>query len=240
MVGALDQHDGGVGHIHADLDDGGGDQDIILAVAEGQHDGVLLFGLHAPVQETQFQLAEDLLLQAGMFLRGGEQFALFALFHQRVDNEGLVPALDLAFHEGIGAFAFGGGEDIGLDGLAAGGQLVHDGKVKVAVDGEGERTRDGGGGHDEQVRVGALGAQEGALLDAEAVLFVNGDKLQVLEGDRVFEQGMRADDDQDGCHRQARGGSLPFRRREYRRPAGGSGRAGAGHFRQARIFRKVR
>jgi len=76
VVGALDQHDGGIGHIHTDLDNGGGYQNIILAVTEGGHDGILLVGFHASVQETQLQLPEDLLLQAGMFLGGGEQFTL--------------------------------------------------------------------------------------------------------------------------------------------------------------------
>ena len=41
-------------------------------VAEGQHNGILLIRLHTPMQETKFQLAEDLLLQAGMFLSGGK------------------------------------------------------------------------------------------------------------------------------------------------------------------------
>ena len=47
--------------------------------------------------------------------------------------------------------------------------------------------------------VGAFGAQEGALLDPEAVLFVNSDELQVGKADRIFEQGMCADDDLNGA-----------------------------------------
>ena len=53
------------------------------------------------------------------------------------------------------------------------------------------------------MRIGALGAQDGALFHPEAVLLVDGDELQVCEGDRFFEQGMCADDDLDLAAGQA-------------------------------------
>src|SRR5713226_8314549 len=42
-VGALDHHDRGIGHVHADLDDGGCDQDLDLAGVKTPHDLVFLF-----------------------------------------------------------------------------------------------------------------------------------------------------------------------------------------------------
>ena len=42
-----------------------------------------------------------------------------------------------------------------------------------------------------------LERSDGALFHAEAVLLVDDDELQVRECDRVFDQGMRADDDLD-------------------------------------------
>jgi hypothetical protein len=44
----------------------------------------------------------------------------------------------------------------GDDGGAAGGQLVEDADVEVAVEGEREGARDGRGGHDEDVGLGVL------------------------------------------------------------------------------------
>ena len=52
-LGMLDDHDGGVRHVDADLDDGGGDEDARLAVLEGAHGLVLLRPLHAAVDETE-------------------------------------------------------------------------------------------------------------------------------------------------------------------------------------------
>ena len=58
---------------------------------------------------------------------------------------------------------FGGalfGHAAGLDGGAAGGELVDDGGFEVAVEGEGEGAGDGGCGHDEDV--GVLRGRRGA------------------------------------------------------------------------------
>ena len=43
-VGVHDHHGGGVGDVHADLDDGGGDQDVHLARGEAAHHVVLVVG----------------------------------------------------------------------------------------------------------------------------------------------------------------------------------------------------
>ena len=85
----------------------------------------------------------------------------------------------------------------GDDGGAAGGELVYDGDVHVPVDGEGERAGDGGGGHDEDVRVsgrfpvgaGLLHELE-ALLYAETVLLIDDDEAEILEVDGI--SSMRA------------------------------------------------
>ena len=47
----------------------------------------------------------------------------------------------------VGLLGFG--EEMGGDGLAAGGELVQDGTVEVAEHRELKRARDGGGGHGE-------------------------------------------------------------------------------------------
>ena len=86
----------------------------------------------------------------------------------------------------------------GLYGFAAGGQLVDDRYVEVAVDRHGQGAGDRGGRHHQNVgRRGVLVPEAGALFYAEPVLLVDDDKAQVGEVDRIFEQGMGADEQVD-------------------------------------------
>ncbi len=87
---------------------------------------------------------------------------------------------------------------VGAHGVAARGQLVDDGAVEVAVEGHGEGARYGGGGHDEDVgRHGGFLPEFAALLDAEAVLFVDDHEAEVAEGDVVLDEGVGADEEVD-------------------------------------------
>ena len=89
------------------------------------------------------------------------------------------------------------GHHVGGDGRAPGGQLGQRGGLQVAVHGHGDRPRDRGGRHDQDVRPVArgLGAQRVALFHAEPVLLVDHHQAQVGELDLVLEQGVGADHD---------------------------------------------
>src|SRR5690349_23926192 len=50
---SLDDHDGRIRHVDADLDDGGGDQDARFALLEGAHRLVFLRAFHAAVHEAE-------------------------------------------------------------------------------------------------------------------------------------------------------------------------------------------
>jgi len=82
-----------------------------------------------------------------------------------------------------------------LDASAPGRPLGNDGNVQVAVQGESEGARNGGGGHDQQVRIGALAHQLLALGHSELVLFVNNNKTQLFRRERVLQQGVGADEE---------------------------------------------
>ena len=56
--GALDQHDGGVRHVDADLDEARGDEHVQPAGLEGRHDGIALGRLELPVHHADAELAE--------------------------------------------------------------------------------------------------------------------------------------------------------------------------------------
>ncbi len=213
-VRTLDQHDGGIRHIHTDFDDGCGNQDVVFAVAELEHDRFFFFGSHAAMQETHLELREDILRERGVVVHRGAGRRLVALVDQRIDDEGLTSVLDLRTDESVGALAFARGQNMRGNRLAACGHFIHDGEVEVAVDGQCQRARDGSGGHHQQVRMGAFAAQRGALFDAETMLFVNDGQLQVCKRDRVFDQRVGADDDFDRAVRQSLAdfGLLGFRR----------------------------
>src|SRR5580658_4122712 len=91
------------------------------------------------------------------------------------------------------------GGEARLNGCAAGREFVEDGDVEVAVKRERERTRDGRGGEDEDVRRvavrGGFVHETFALEDAEAVLLVDGDEAEARELDLVFDESVRADDE---------------------------------------------
>ena len=62
-LGVLDQHDRGIRDVDADLDDGGGDEDVDLAGLEAPHDRVLVVERQPPVEQADHQIGKDLLLQ---------------------------------------------------------------------------------------------------------------------------------------------------------------------------------
>ena len=172
---------------------------LVLAVAEAGHDIVFLIGAQATMEQPELELGENLGLEAGVFLDGCQSLVIVALFDQGINDEGLATFLDLAADQLVGAFALDGRNNMRVDGQAADGHLVHDGQVEVAVNRERQGAGNGRGGHDQQVGVGAFGAQGGALGNTKAVLLVDDHQLQVLELHGVFDEGVGADDQLDGA-----------------------------------------
>lgn len=215
-----DHHRGGVGDVDPDLDDGGGDQHIGLAGGEPPHDVVLVVGLHPAVEHLDAQTGEGALGELvgdvehgerrpllGVVLGGGRLLPLPLLpgllgvvADAGADDVGLVAVLHLLADalpgaaEEVGLVL--GGDDMAGDGRAAGGELVEDGGLQVAEDGHRDRTGNGGGRHDQEVRrLLPLGTQRVALFHAEAVLLVDDDQAEVVELDLVLDQRVGADDD---------------------------------------------
>src|ERR1051325_978438 len=61
------------------------------------------------------------------------------------------------------------------------------------------------------MRIRSLCAQRGALLHAEAMLFVDHHKLQILEDDRIFNERMRTNDNFDRAVCESLANDLFFR-----------------------------
>ena len=148
--GVLYYHQGRVGDVHADFDDGGGDQQLCLAGDEGAHRRLPLVVIHAAMQQGNADVRQHhLQLCGGCF--GVFAFEGVGFFDERADPVGLPSGAAVFADAGDDGVAFLVGDDDGLDGLAPGGQGVDDGAVEFAVVAHRQRSRDGGGGQDELV-----------------------------------------------------------------------------------------
>ena len=117
----LDHHDGGVGHVDADFDHRGRDQNVQLAFLEAAHDVFFLVSAQAAVQKPDPQVGKIFLLELLVHLDRGFQLALFVLLDHRIDDVRLMSGGDLLAHElpdFVGAIV---GDAAGDDGRAAGG-----------------------------------------------------------------------------------------------------------------------
>ena len=196
-LGMIDDHDGGVRHVDADLDHRGGDQDRQRAGGECRHDAILVlageFAMHQPdpLTEPRPQLGMPL-------LRGGDVQHL-GLGNQRADpvdlRAGGERALDPFDHlvEPLERDA------TGCDRLPAGRLLVEPRHVHIAIAREQQRARDRRRRHHQQLgaAAGALLLQRQPLMHAEFVLLVDDDQAEILEDDMLLKQSMRADQNVD-------------------------------------------
>jgi hypothetical protein len=73
-LGVVDDHDGGVGDVDADFDDGGGDEDVDLAALEAGHGDLFVVGAEAAVEEAEAQACERAGAEFVVHLGGGAEF----------------------------------------------------------------------------------------------------------------------------------------------------------------------
>ena len=195
----LDHHDGGVGHVHPHLDDGGGHENVRLVGGEGGHDRVLLLGLHLAVDEGHLQVGEHLGLELFGVLRHRLPLVreLVVFLHHGADDVGLTALAHQLADEAVHPLVVAAADGEGLHRLSSGGQLVDDGHVQVTVQNQGQRPGDGRGGHDQDVGVVPLGGQVRPLGHAEAVLLVRHHQPQVAVGHAAGDEGVGADGEVD-------------------------------------------
>ncbi len=118
--GVLDDHDAGVGDVDADLDDGGGDHDLRLAVEEALHLAILVGSLHAAVDHAHLVFGK-VLADGLIALLQCQQVEFLVLLYEGVDDVYLSALAQLTVHEGVERGALVVVAVLGLDGLAAGG-----------------------------------------------------------------------------------------------------------------------
>ena len=192
-VGVLDDHQVGVRHVHADLNDGRCNQNVILLCGERLHHALLVRVFHAAVQYGDATVRQRV-LQVDRVLLGAFQLQ-FALLDQRADDVHLPAVRDLFVDKRSDALPHILPDCVGCHRLAAGRQFVEHGHVEVTIQDERKRARDGCCRHDEHMRRFALGRQRGALRHAKAVLLIRHDRTQPSEGHALLDECVRADHD---------------------------------------------
>ncbi len=104
-------HDGGVGDVDADFDDGGGDEDVEFAAFEAGHGDLFVVGGHAAVEEAEAEAGEFGGLELGVHFGGGAELGAGGFLAGR-----------------LGGFAGGFGGGFGL-----GGGLGFEGEVELGL-----------------------------------------------------------------------------------------------------------
>ena len=207
-LGVLDDHERGVRHVHAHLDDGGRHQQLNLALLEAPHGALLGRRRHASVHHRDRELGQRRReRRRGLF--GGLVGHLLGFVDQRTHPIGL-PAREAgradAHHDLVAARL---GKRHGGHRRAAGRQLVDHRYVEIRVGGHRERARYGRRGHDQLMRlapvVGAFLAQRQALMHAEAVLLVDDRERERGELHALLKQRVRADDERRAAVAQLAG-----------------------------------
>ena len=125
-LGVFNQHERGVRHVDADLDDGSGDEHVDLMRGEGAHDGVLILRLHLAVDGGDAKVGEDLFLQH--FCVGGDGLALIGelvVFRDHgADDIGLTALGDELAQKSVDTLVIARRDGEGVDLLPSGGKFV--------------------------------------------------------------------------------------------------------------------
>ena len=195
-LAVFDHHQAGVGHIDADFDNGGGDQQLQFPGLEALHHRLFLCRLHPPVQQADAQAGQGQLQSLERRLRR-LRFHQFAVFDQRA-NPVHLPAFAAGGADAIDHFAAAlAAHHHGRYRRAARRHFVDHRHVEIGVGRHRQGARDRRRGHHQLVRhqlaIAALVAQGQALVHAEAVLLVDDGQGQILAGHAFLHQGMRAD-----------------------------------------------
>lgn len=127
----FDHHDRGVGHVHADFDHRGGDEDRQAAVGEVGHDGLALGARHLAMSQADLEAQQA--SQIAGAIDGGRQVDGLGFLNQRADPIGLGAAFDGGLQAGGDLTDAGQGQDGGCDGGAAGRFLHQATDLQLAV-----------------------------------------------------------------------------------------------------------
>ena len=127
------------------------------------------------------QIGKHRLLQGLRPNLGRLDAQLFVFLYRGADHKALVAFGGMLADEGIDAGTHILAHQEGVNRLTAGGELVQNRNIQVAIHDERQGAGNGCGRHDQHMGAAALGRQLGALGNTKAVLLVGNDQVQVVE-----------------------------------------------------------
>ncbi len=187
----FDHHHARVGHVHANFDHRGRNQNVDVALLKTGHRRIFFFGRHAPVQQADAQPGQLPLAQRVVHLDGGLQFAAQRAFvDHRIDHVRLLPRRDLLAHKLPDLFRLLVPDPRRLDRRAPWRKLIEHAGLKVAVERECQRSRNRRCRHHQHVGLCSVSFlhQLEALHHAEAMLFVDDDQPEFVELHRLLDE----------------------------------------------------
>ena len=185
VLGLVDDDGVGVGDVEAVLDDGGAEQDVVVAPHEIQDAVFQVFGLHLAVGHADTGVGQ----QPVQDIVDGGQF-----FHLIVQEEYLAAAVEFVVYDAPD-LVFVEEDYLGLDGDAVGRGRLDDGQVAGAEQAELQGARDRGGREREGVDADLQLAELFLGTHAEFLLFVYHQQAEVPEREARAEEFVCADDD---------------------------------------------
>ncbi len=183
----VDDQGVGVGDVQAGFDDGGAEQQVGLAMHEAEHDLLQFMLAHLAVPDGDLRLRHQLRQQFGPLADGLDPV---------VDEEDLPAPAQLA-HDRLADQLFGEAGDKGLDRQTVHRRGVDDREVADPHHRHVEGARDRGGGQGHDIHHGPERLEALLVLDPEALLLVDDQQPQILEGHILLQQAVGADDDVD-------------------------------------------
>ncbi len=184
MVRPVDDHGVGVGDVQAVFDDGGADQHIHLAVGKAHHHLFQPPLGHLAVGHIHPHIGEQPLQPGGDGLDAP---------HPVVDKKGLAAPLQLPL-DGLAHHHLVIFREDRVDGQPLPRRGVDGTHVADAGQAHVQGAGDGGGGEGEDIHLGAQLFELLFVAHAKALLFVDDQQPQILEGDVLAQQTVGADD----------------------------------------------
>ena len=195
LISVLDQHQRGVGDVNSNLHHTGGQQYLQLTAGKLSHDRILFLRSQSAMQNTYGVGGKFPREAFGFGVDGLDAGSGVFIVHSRENHVGLPTGCQFLFEKIQNARPAIGRAHVCAQGAPTGGHLVEHGAVEIAVQGEAEGSRNGRGGHRQQVGILALAQELVALGDTELVLLIDHHQAHALLVKAFLKQRVGANDD---------------------------------------------
>ncbi len=146
-------HDGSIGDIDPNLDDGCSNQDLDLSFLKLHHDGLFLIALHPAMKKANPKLWKDFLLKVLSHSGGILKLQFFRLLYERIDDEGLAAFPHFFLDDSVNSRSCRFWKDFGLYGHPTRWHFVDQRNIEVSINRHRKGPRDRSCRHHQDIRV---------------------------------------------------------------------------------------